>query len=373
MNFIISKNDFLNVLSKVQGLTGRKSSLAITTSVLIQSGQNGIKLTATDLETGFEGFFPANVSQAGKIALNSKKLFEIVRDFPNESISIHEVDNHWIEIGTTNVEYHIVGMDASEFPAFPKIDNVSFFSMEAKKLNSMIEKTGIISGSSEEKRPQILGSFFEIINNDDDRIIRIVSTDGNRLTTVDCVMDKNSQLPEETGYIVPKKGLTELNKFIGVEGEVKIGFKDNYLISKKKSETVVIRLFEGDFPRYRDILTSKGQGNLILFNKQQLMMMLKRMSILSSEDYKSVLFNFLEDKLVINSTNPDIGESKEEMEIVFKGAPIEVAFNPRYFMETLNCIEDESVEMNIINEEKPCFIQGTEKKEYLSVIMPMRV
>jgi DNA polymerase III subunit beta len=373
MKFIINKNDFQNVLSKVQGLTGRKSTLAITTSVLMQSGQNGVKITATDLETGYEGFFPANVSQTGTIALNSKKLLEIVRDFPNENISIQEVDNHWIEIGTTNVEYHIVGMDASEFPPFPKIDNVSFFEMDAKKLNGMIEKMVIITGSSEEKRPHILGSFFEIINNDAERIIRMVSTDGNRLSTVDCVMDKNMELPPEAGYIIPKKGLTELNKFIGYEGGVKIGFKDNYLISKKKSETVVIRLFEGDFPRYREILANKGEGNLILFNRQQLTMMLKRMSILSSEDYKSVIFNFMEDRLIINSTNPDIGESKEEMEIVFKGDPIEVAFNPRYFMETLNCIEDESIEMNIIDEEKPCFIQGTENKEYLSVIMPMRL
>jgi DNA polymerase III subunit beta len=373
MKFIINKNIFQNVLAKVQGLTGRKSSLAITTSVLLQSGQNGVKITATDLETGYEGFFPASVSHAGTVALNSKKLSEIVRDFPDENIEIHEVENHWIEIGTRKVEYHIVGMDASEFPVFPKIDNVFFFEMDARTLNAMIEKMVIITGLSEEKRPHILGAFFEITNNGEDGVVRMVSTDGNRLSTVDCVMEKKIALPEEAGYIVPKKGLAELNKFIGVEGEVLVGFKDNYMITKKKSETVVIRLLEGEFPRYREIITNKGEGNLILFNKNQLIMMLKRMSILSTEDYRSVIFNFMEDKLLINSTNPEIGESKEEMEIVFKGDPIQVGFNPRFFIETLNCIEDEAVELNIINDEKPCFIQGTENKDYLSVIMPMRL
>ena len=102
-------------------------------------------------------------------------------------------------------------------------------------------------------------------------------------------------------------------------------------------------------------------------------MMLKRMSILSSENYKGVLFNFIKDKLIITSTNPDIGESKEDMDIDYKGQSIEVAFNPRYFIDTLNVINDEKIIVNIINEEKPCLIEGEKEKNFLSVIMPMRI
>jgi len=90
-------------------------------------------------------------------------------------------------------------------------------------------------------------------------------------------------------------------------------------------------------------------------------------------DYKGVVFKFLEDKLLINSTNPDIGESKEEMAMAYKGDPIEVAFNPRYFIDSLNCIENETINVNIISEEKPCFLEGDEDNTYLSVIMPMRM
>jgi len=360
MKFNINKNIIQTVLSKIQGITGRKSSLAITTTVLIQSEKTGIKFTATDLETGFEGFYEADVSSEGKIALNSKKLFEIVRDFP-------------IEIGNKNVEYHIVGMDAEEFPIFPKIENVPFFEINAEILKKMIDKTIIISGSSDEKRAHIIGLYFEIINNENEKMIRAVSTDGSRLSKFDCVVEKDRQLPEEAGYIIPKKGLLELSKFIDSEGFVQIGFKDNHFILKHNSETIVIRLLEGDFPLYRDILIHKGKGNIIKFDKQQLLMMLRRMSILSSEDYKSVKVKFLEDNLVVSSTNPDIGESKEEMNMVYNGNEIEVAFNPRYFIESLHCIENDIVELNIINEEKPCFIEGNENKNYLSVIMPMRL
>ncbi|MBW2491006.1 MAG: hypothetical protein JRE65_07660 [Deltaproteobacteria bacterium] len=103
------------------------------------------------------------------------------------------------------------------------------------------------------------------------------------------------------------------------------------------------------------------------------LMMLKRMSILSSEDYKGVIFNFYKNQLMITSTNPDIGESKEDMDIEYKGGAITVMFNPKYFTETLNVIEDDKVILNIIDEEKPCLIEGEKDKTYLSVIMPMRI
>jgi DNA polymerase-3 subunit beta len=101
--------------------------------------------------------------------------------------------------------------------------------------------------------------------------------------------------------------------------------------------------------------------------------MLKRMSILSSDDYKGVIFNFGEDLLTISSTNPEIGESKEEMAIEFRGKPINVMFNPRFFIDSLNVIDDPKVVINIVSEDRPCLIEGENDKTYLSVIMPMRI
>jgi DNA polymerase-3 subunit beta len=102
-------------------------------------------------------------------------------------------------------------------------------------------------------------------------------------------------------------------------------------------------------------------------------MMLRRMSILGSEEYKGVIFNFDTDKLTISSTNPDIGESKEEMPIDYKGNKMNIMFNPKFFMDTLNVIDDEKVVVNITSEDRPCLITGEKDENYLSVIMPMRI
>jgi DNA polymerase-3 subunit beta len=135
---------------------------------------------------------------------------------------------------------------------------------------------------------------------------------------------------------------------------------------------LIIRLLEGEFPAYADIVLKSG-GVDIPLDRQLFLMMLKRMSILSSDEYRGVIFNFSDNKLNITSTNPDIGESKEDMPVDYSGDDISIMFNPRFFIETLNVIDEEMVLLNIVSDEKPCLIKGETDNSYLSVIMPMRI
>jgi len=371
MKFMIKKSDVLDVLSKVQGLAGRKSNLAITSNILVNATEKGISLAVTDLETGFEGIYPAVVESNGTIAINGRKFFEIVRDFPSEDILVNEVENHWIEISNKNVEYHIVGMNPDDFPSIPAIDDQGLFEIESSSLKKMIEKSLTIS-SSDDKRAHITGVYLEKIETDEEKLLRMVSTDGSRLSKTDFISDEVGQLGMDASVIIPKKGLSEVNKFLDVEGTVGIGVRESHLIIKKDSENIIIRLLEGEFPKYADIIKIKG-GHSVRLHKYEFQMMLKRMSILSSENYKGVIFRFSDDKLVVTSTNPDIGESKEEMEISYAGDAMEMAFNPRYFLDTIGVLESESILINLIDEEKPCIIEGEDDQRFVSVIMPMRI
>ena len=372
MKATFKKGDLLPVLSKVQGLTGRRTNLAITTNILIKTDKKGLSISATDLETGVEGFYPADIEKEGIIAINARKFYEIVKDFPSEDVFLNEVENHWIEIGNQKVEYHIVGLNPDDFPEIPKIEDVEFFEIDSMSLAKMIERAVIVSGTTDDKRAHIIGVYAERIEEKKNKLFRFVSTDGSRLSKVDTVLNKDANLPSGESVMIPKKGLIEVGKFLDDEGTVKIGFKENNFIVQKDSETLIILFLEGDFPEYGDIIV-KREGNSITFDRQLFLMMLKRMSILSSEDYKGVIFNFEKNQLVITSTNPDIGESKEDMDIEYSGDPISVMFNPKFFIETLNVIDDDKLIVNIVDEEKPCLIEGEKDKTYLSVIMPMRI
>jgi DNA polymerase III subunit beta len=372
MKFTLKKSKILDTLSKIQGIAGKKSSNAIISCVLIKALEDGLKIYVTDYETGFIGFYPAEVESEGAIAINARKLYEIVRDFPTEDILVNEVDNFWIEIGNYNVQYHIVGMNPASFPEVPEIENIPFIEVEARYFKKMIDKTAMMTASVEDKRPHVLGVCLETIQKEGDNWLRIISTDGNRLAKVDYPCINESAVVLDKTILVQKKGFNELSKIIIPQGSLSLGILDNKLFIKQQQETVSIQLLNGTFPDVSDILFI-SEARQITLNKQLFMMMLKRMSIFSTDDYKGVIFNFNEDKMIISSTNPEIGESKEEMFINYPDIPIEVAFNPRYFVESLSVIEEEQVVISIIDDKNPCLIEGETDKSYVCVIMPMRI
>jgi DNA polymerase-3 subunit beta len=372
MKFTLLKNDILDVLSKIQGLTGRRSSLAITECIRINASETGIHVTATDLETGYEGTFNASVEVPGTIALSARKFYEIMREFPSTEISIEEKENRIIDITNPSVQYHLKGMNPDDFPDTPVLGDVQFFDLEAAAFKKMIDKTILISGIGEDKKAHINGVYFERLADSSPAILRMLSTDGSRLSKYDLAPVQGSEIVAGDSVLVPKKGLHEVSKFLDAGASVQAGVQESYFVVKNATEKLYIRMLEGQFPQYEDIIF-REEGYRIEVEKALFLNMLKRMSILCNDNYRAAAFTFDADRLVINATNPDIGESKEDIGIDFKEGRIEAAFNPKYFIDALNCIDDKKLIINIISEDKPCLLEGTEDKSYLSAIMPMRV
>ncbi len=370
MKFKVKRQFILDVLSKVQGLTGRKTSFAITSCVLIKTADSGIKIIATDLETGLEGFYEAEIEQEGSIALNSQKLYEIIHEFPQQEIEFEELDNRVMRIGDEKIEFKLMGMDPDNFPSLPDITDPILLDIDSSHLKEMLVKNLKIVAPSDMKKNHCIGIYLEKLIEDDDTVLRMVSTDGSRLSKMDFLVPKDGPQPEDGNILIPKKGLSEVIKFLEDEGTIKIGKSGDHFIIKKETETLIIRLLEGEFPKYHKIFEMTDESKILL-NREKFLGMLKRMIILSTVEYKGVIFRLENDLLTILVENPEMGQSKEEMTIEFKAEPIEVAYNPTFFINTLDVLNEESIVMRIYNNEQPCFLEGEAEKNYQSVIMPM--
>lgn len=371
MECSVSKSDIIDVLSKVQGITSHKSGLAITAHVLFGAENGRALIAASDLETSFEGFYPASVANEGRVAVNARKFYEIIRAFPMEDIHIREIDNRWIEIKAGNIEYRINGAGVEEFPEIPDAGDLTFFEIDAAVFKRMIDKTIYIPAATDEKRAHILSVYLETEKDGDKTRLSMVSTDGSRLSRSRTDLENPEGAPEG-GFLVPKKGLSEASRFLDTEGTVSLGVSGNSLVMKKGEETIHMRLAGGEFPEYRELLETSDDAPVLLENLP-FQMMLKRMSILSSDQYRGIIFEFDNDLLTVTASNPDFGESKEDMAIRFKGRPFRTAFNPRFFIECLSFISDDRVRLFIVDDEHPCVITGEEDETFLSVIMPMKI
>jgi len=372
MKFSFDKKEILDVLSKIQGLTGRKTNLSITSDILIKAMGSQITIVANDLETVFMGTYDAQVETEGILSINSKKFFEIIREYPENKIFINEIENRWVEIGEGDSIYHIVSSDYENFPETPIIEDIDFIEINSKDLKRMVDVASIVNYSGEEKRIYVLGSLIEKISIDDTERLRIVSTDSRRLHCCEAVFKGDLRLPDES-VIIPKKGLSELSKFIDVSKEdIKVGIKENHFIFQNKNESIMIKLLEGEYPDYKPVINNEDMIPIEI-DRTMFSTLMKRVSILTSDDYKSVILNFKENELVVTITNPEIGESKERMMIAYAESEIKSAFNPKYFIDALNIFQDNIVVINVKDNKSPCIIRGLDDDKLVCVIMAMHI
>ncbi len=372
MKFSFNKKEIVDVLSKIQGLTGRKTNLTITSDILIKAMGHTITITANDLETVFLGTYEAQIETEGILSINSKKFFEIIREYPDNEIIVNEIENRWVEIGTGDSIYHIVSSDYENFPETPVVENVEFIEIKSKDLKKMVDVSSIVNFSGEEKRIYVLGSLIEKVSNENDERLRIVSTDSRRLHCYDAPFKGELNLGNES-VIIPKKGLSELSKFIDSnKANMLVGVKENHFIFQKDNESIMIKLLDGEYPDYKPVINTEEMIQIEM-DRTMFSTLMKRVSILTSDDYKSVILNFKENELTVTITNPEIGESKERMMIAYSDEEIKSAFNPKYFMDALSIFDDSIVVINVKDSKSPCIIKGFNDDKLICVIMAMHI
>ena len=362
------RGDFLTTLYWTQSIVERRNTMPILADVLIEAQGEGITITATDLEVGVRAKFSGEVSQDGKVTVNAKKLYEIVREAPADAVQLKRLENDWVEVKSGKSIFKMVGMDAREFPQFPQFKEGKLASMPAGVIREMIEKT-IFSVSTDETRYSLNGVFVE---EDKKGKIRMVATDGHRLAVIERGV---GSIGLEKGVILPRKGLTEVRKLLeGVEdGVISIGFSENLALVVRENVELFMRLIDGEFPEYRKVIP-KDNPHTLKIEQDEFLKALRRVSILSSERYKGIKLEVGEGRISISANNPDLGEAVEEMDVDYKGKRLTVGFNARYLIDVLSVLgTGGEVDLTIKDEVSPGIIKKAEDDDYLYVVMPMRL
>ena len=371
MEFLIEKGEFARGLFRSQSVVEKKGTMPILLNVLIETKDNGIFITATDLEIGIKGQYQGEVKTPGNITLSAKKLYEVVKELPEKDVSFRMKENQWVEVKSGKSVFTIMGVSAETFPSFPAYEEEEFMAMEASVLREMIDKT-IFAVSTDESRYNLTGVFFTKHKEEEDQKMRMVATDGYRLSIIDRPM--KMEIPEfEKGILLPKKGLAELSRLLEEEGEqVWIKLKNNNLIIKKENVVLIMRLLDAEFPDYNQVIPAQTKRH-IRIKRGHLLESLKRVSILSSEKTKGVKFHFGENLLELSSYNPDFGEAKEELSVEYMGEEMTVGFNYRFVLEVLNILNSEEIIMEFEDGVSPAVIRPANDEKHTCVVMPMRI
>jgi DNA polymerase-3 subunit beta len=371
METIIDRDELYRAISKVQSIVEKRSNMPILSMVLLSTTESTVQLSATDLEISFQQKIPAEVVNPGNITISGRKLFEILKESKNPKIRIKERENNWVFLTDEQVKYNLACLPSEEFPVFVEPEGVELVELDGSILREMINKT-IYSVTLEEAGFKLSGVFTEKVLQEGKAYLRMVSTDGHRLSLIEKEIKGIERIKIDGGIMIPKKGMMELNKLASEGGSLHLGFKQNHCVARKGDSLIVIRLLESKFPDYNAVIPKKAKWVAIL-NREALLDGMKKMVILTSETYRGVKISVEKNSMELVSINPDIGDAQEKLKVEYKGDRLEAGFNARFFIDALQAMESESVEVGFIDNSSPCVIRGKEDEGFLGLIMPMRL
>ncbi len=349
---------------RVSKAISNKIANPILEGIKIIAEDDTLTMSATDTELTIEKKIKAEVKSEGETVVPGRFITEFVKKLTNTQIELEVNEKNQMTIRYEDSESVIQCYNPVEYPGFKRVESKEYFGISQKDFKTCVNKT-IFSVALDDSRPILKGVLFDINNNE----LNVVALDGYRLARV----KKNINSNITKSIVVPSRSLSELSKMIDDSDDVINIYIDPYTIMVDLGDTkVTSRLLEGDYINYKQIIPVNYE-TFVIINKEQFEQALERATLLSrASNNNFVKFDIKENNLCITS-NSELGNIKENINVNVSGKDLVISFNPRYFLESLRVNTNEFVKICFNKPSTPCVIVPTEEDEFLYLILPVRV
>lgn len=366
MKFTCKQQDLLKALNIVSKAISNRTTIPILKGFLMEASSGGtLKLTASDMDLSIEKSIPITVEEEGSIVVSAKLFMDIVRKLPNGEIEF-ETRNSQVAIKCLTSEFNIVGQGSDEFPSIGSSEDKSGIVLDKELLKDMIKRTAF-AASIEEAKGIIVGVLIEMNESE----MSMVALDGFRMA----VTREKVENKESIRLIIAARILNEINKIFNEEDEAKeveIIMDEKKAIFLLEETRIVLRIMEGEFIKYKDILPKEHQCRLKI-NRGEMIDCLERASLLAKEGRNNLIrLAISEDRIIITSQSEE-GNVREEVFIEKEGTDLEIGFNAKYLLEVFKVISHEEVVMEMNTNISPCIIKPLEGNEFEYLILPVRI
>ena len=339
MKLICSKNNLQKSVSIVMKAVPSKTTMPILECILIDASAGEIKFTTNDMELGIETKVEGQILEKGIIAIDAKIFSDIVRKLPDNDVTIETNSNMQAMITCEKARFAISGKSGDDFACLPYVERQECITISQFTLKELVRQT-IFSIAVNENNKMMTGELFEVNEN-------------------------------SLKVIVPGKTLTEVSKILSgeTEDEVNLFFTENHILFEFDDTVVVSRLIEGKYFNIDQMLSSDYETKVTI-NKKEFLDCIDRATLLVKEsDRKPIIITITEGMMELK-INSDIGSMNEEIDIEKEGKDIMIGFNPKFLMDALRVIDDETVDIYLVNSKAPCFIRNQEES-YIYLILPV--
>lgn len=364
MKVVIAKAELLKIIGKIQTIVPSKPSSPILANVLLEAIDDQLVITATDLSVSVRCYAAATIVEEGAIALPARRFFQLVRELTAPQIKISAQTSESAEITTGTSVFKIHGMNKAEFPQIPDLSGAPGFSVSHAVLKDMLDRTSFCA-AREDSRYTLNGVQLQIAN----QKATFIGTDGKRLAKIVSPISIDPTIQGQ--YVISLKAVDEISKLLDdSSASINVSLSQDKISVENGSTVLTAKLLSGQYPDVERVIPAKLAQQFSI-HREELMSLLKQVSLFTSETSHSVRFSFETGQLSLAVSSAEIGEGRVSMPVDFMGDRLDIAFNPHFFIDILRHSKDETIRFGLIDSHNPGLI--TDSTTALFVIMPMRL
>ncbi len=348
-----------------QAIATTRSTRPVLQNLLLEAGEGGLTISATDMEIGLRWKISSDdcqVIEGGSALVSASRLAQIARSLDDDELQIRLDDSNCVIRGGKSM-FNVVTENVEDFPAIPALPEKAALEIESAKFASMIKKTSF-AAAKEATRYALNGVHHEV----QDGKLEMVATDGRRMAMVSEKVGKDVKM---SSAIVPLKALSQVERLKAADGEkLKVFIEERQIFFATEKGMVMSRLIEGHFPPYVDVIP-KDNTRKMTASRGALLSAMRQAALMTSEDSKSVVMAFNDGELTVTGRAPDEGWSEVKVDVEMSGEPIEIRFNPQFIIDCLGVIDSDDITMEMKDPQTPALIR--DGSGFLYVVMPIHI
>ena len=368
MKFFCAQADLEEALNVVNKAITPNTTLPVLNNILLKAEGKKLFFSATNLEIAIQHSIPADIRSEGAITVPAKLITSYVSLLKDEKIEATLGDGNTLTLSSTSSQTKIKGIAAEEVPVIPKVPKENTIKVSTKDLNSAITQT-VFAASTNTSRPVLSGVLLDL----DRENLKIVATDSYRLAERKITLKEKTSISLQS--VIPARTIIELGKILSKsqEDDLEINLTKNQVLFTIGTIELTSRLIEGKFPDYEKIIP-KSSKTKITVSTEDLSLVIKRVSLFARENNNSIKVAATNDgKLIISTEETKIGEEKAEVSVKVEGENNKIALNAQYLLDVLTFIQADKVLVEVDDKLAPAVIRPSENKDYVYIIMPLKI
>ncbi len=365
MKLITTKQALVEGLGIANKAVSSRSSIQVLSGILIDAREDGIMLSATDMEISIKAPLAGRVEQPGALVVPARIATDIARSLPVGDVALEQrAGETQLEIRAGESVFTLHSLPAVDFPQLPVFSGQGFTVEKAAFLETVDRVAP--SASRDETRPVLTGVLIHFGSTS----VQMVATDSYRLSVKDTPVE--SSVVEKVQVIVPARTLLELSRIATGTGDAALVIEpsENQVMFRVGGISLISRLIDGQFPNYRQLIPETFDYEVAI-DHDELLEAIRRIGLLAQKN-APLRLRFADNTLTVSAESQDVGKAQEAMPVQYSGDELEIGFNPEFLEAGVAAVKESPIYMRLISPLRPGLVKGA-GDDFLYLVMPIRL